>query len=301
MHRHELRPAAVALLCSLVSAPVAAQLTSVFADDFESGNTFAWSASAGEPALTPAEVFRLSDLDLRDPHLYVTFPVVGCSDITDQDFPFGLGQSFNGQIESAITGDSEPDGFLDSSFLLEFRPFDAAANDLRLDIGSGLCTAPMAGTSCAPDPGGLPQTAAYEGVAAGPCLAAIAGTTYGPYAPEVASVAAPCFVSTPRRIVFDLNGVSLPLTDLQVAADWTAVPVTGLATGLMRGFLSEAEAATVLLPATLPIVGGQPISVLLPGGANNCAAHDDRDTWNGASGWWFYLDFPADAVVWTGN
>ncbi len=54
--------------------------------------------------------------------------------------------------------------------------------------------------------------------------------------------------------------------------------MTGFATGLMRGFLSEAEAATVLLPATLPIVGGQPITVLLPGGAGNCAAHDDRDT-----------------------
>ena len=51
----------------------------------------------------------------------------------------------------------------------------------------------------------------------------------------------------------------------------------------------------------LPIVGGQPITVLLPGGAGNCAAHDDRDIANGVSGWWFYFNFPGDAVLWTGD
>jgi hypothetical protein len=288
-----------AALCT--GTPVRAQLTSVFADGFESGNTLAWSASAGEPALAPAEVFRLSDLDLRDPHLYVTVPIVGCFDFTDQDFPFGLGQSFNGQLQAAITGDSEPDGLLDSSFLLEYRPFDEAAAGLRVDLGNGLCTAPMAGTTCAPDPASVPQTALYDGQAAGSCLGALDGTTHPPYTPEVASVAGPCFVSAPRRVVFDLNGVVLPLTDLQIAGDWTATPVTGFATGLMRGFLSEAEAATVLLPAGLPIVGGDPITVLLPGGAGNCAGHDDRDTRLGISGWWFYFNFPADAVLWTGD
>ncbi len=300
MHSRVLLPAFAGLLLGLTSAPLAAQLTAVFADGFESGNTLAWSASAGEPALAPAEVFRLSDLDLRDPHLYVN-PGFGCFDFTDQDLPLTTGTAFNGRLQAAITGDSEPDGLLDSSYLLEFRPFDEAAAALRLDFGSGLCTAPMAGTSCAPDPSAVPQTAVYSGVAAGSCLAAVAGTTYGPYSPEVASVTGPCFVSAPRRVLFDLNGTALPLTDLQVAGDWTATPVSGFATGLMRGFLSEAEAASVILPASLPIVGGQPITVLLPGGAGNCAAHDDRDSLNSVSGWWFYFDFPADAVAWTGN
>lgn len=294
---------ALALLAAalLTGTPVRAQITSVFADGFESGNTLAWSESVGEPALPPAEVFRLSDLDLREPHLYVNVPIAGCFDFTDQDFPFGLGQSFNGQLQAAITGDSEPDGLLDSSFLLEFRPFDEAAAALRLDIGNGLCTAPMSGSTCAPDPATVPQTALYEGLAAGSCLAALDGTTHPPYAPEVANVAAPCFVSVPRRVVFDLNGVALPLTDLQIAGDWAATQVTGFAIGLMRGYLSEAEATTVLLPAALPIVGGQPITVLLPGGAGNCAGHDDRDTLLGISGWWFYFNFPADAVLWSAD
>ncbi len=150
----------VAVLCGrALGAPAAgAAHVGLFADGFESGNTLAWSASAGEPALLPAEVFRLSDLDLRDPHLYVN-PGFGCFDFTDQDLPLTTGTAFNGQLQAAITGDSEPDGLLDSSFLLEFRPFDEAAAALRLDIGGGLCTAPMAGTSCAPDPASLPQTA----------------------------------------------------------------------------------------------------------------------------------------------
>ena len=300
MHSKVLLPAFAGLLLGLASAPLAAQLTAVFADGFESGNTLAWSASAGEPALAPAEVFRLSDLDLRDPHVYVS-PGFGCFDFTDQDVPLFPGSAFNGQLQAAITGDSQPDGLLDSSYLLEFRPFDELAVGLRLDLGSGLCTAPMAGTSCAPDASAVPQTAAYDGLAAGGCLAELAGTTYPAYTPEVATVAGPCFVSAPRRVVFDLNGVSLPLSDLQIAGDWTATPVSGFATGLMRGFLSEAEAANVLLPASLPIVGGDPITVLLPGGAGNCAGHDDRDSLNSVSGWWFYFNFPAAAVAWGGN
>jgi hypothetical protein len=292
---------AAATLVLVSGAPLAAQLTSIFADGFESGNTLAWSASVGEPPLAPAEVFRMSDLDLRDPHLYVN-PGFGCFDITDQDIPLTTGTAFNPNLQAAITGDTSPaDGMLDSSFLLEFRPFEETAALLRLDIASGLCTAPMAGTSCAPDPASVAQTAGYDGLAAGSCLAPIAGTLYGPYTPEVESVAGPCFVSTPRQVVFDLNGVALPLRELQIAGDWTATPVSGFATGLMRGFLSEADAATVILPASLPIVGGQPITVLLPGGSGNCSTHDDRDSLNSVTGWWFYFNFPATAVSWTGN
>lgn len=157
MDSQKLASAVAAILLGLAGVPVAGQLTSVFADGFESGNTLAWSASVGEPALPPAEVFRLSDLDLRDPHLFVS-PGFGCFDFTDQDVPLFPGSAFNNQLQATITGDSEPDGLLDSSFLLEFRPFDEVAMALRLDIGPGLCSAPVAGTSCAPDPSAVAQT-----------------------------------------------------------------------------------------------------------------------------------------------
>ncbi len=285
----------------LASTPLAAQPMVVFSDGFESGNTLAWSASVGEPALPPADVFRMSDLDLRDPHVYISPLPFTCFDFTDADVPGVPGSAFNGQLAAAITTDGDGDGFLDTSLLLEFRPFDELASALRLDFGSGLCTAPMAGTSCAPDPAAVPQTTAYDGLTAGTCLAPVSGTTYPPYAPEISTPTAPCFISVARRIVFDLNGVGLPLSELELGGEWTATPVAGFVNGLMRGFLSEADAANVLLPPGIPIVGGQPISVLLPGGTGNCAAHDDRDLLNGVSGWWFYFNFPADAVTWTGN
>lgn len=306
MRRHSGRAsgaavARVALVLGLATGATSfAQLTEIFSDGFESGNTLAWSASVGEPALIPPDVYRMSDLDLREPHLYVS-PGLGCFDFTDQDLPLTTNTAFNPQIQAAITGDAEPDGTLDASYLLQFRPLLELANDLRLDFAGGLCSAPMAGTTCAPDPASVPQTSLYDGLASGTCLEALAGTTYGPYSPEVGGVSAPCFVSAPRGVVFDLNGVSLPLSSVQIAGGWSAVPIAGFSSGLMRGFLSESDAAQVLLPASLPIVGGQPITVLLPGGAGNCSTHDDRDTVGGVSGWWFYLNFVADAVPWTGN
>jgi|CXWL01.1.fsa_nt_gi hypothetical protein len=275
---------------------VAAQ--TLFSDGFESANTLAWAAAPGETPPPAADVFRFADLDLRDPHVYVDTGIVGCVDVTDNGLP-GF-PSFNAQVATAITTDGNGDTYLDASYLLEFRPFDALAVGLRLDVANGLCTAPVAGTSCAPDPASVPTSTVYSGVAVGSCLAPLAGSTYGPYSPDPAAPAAPCFVSTGRNLTFTSGGLPLPLVDFQVAAVLVGNPVTGMTTGLMRGFLSEASAATVLLPASLPLVGGQPLTVVLPGGAGSCASHDDRDTYHGVSGWWFYFDFTASPVPFTG-
>jgi len=47
----------------------------------------------------------------------------------------------------------------------------------------------------------------------------------------------------------------------------------------------------------VPLIGGQPLSALLPGGAGNCAAGDDRDMLNGEPGWWFYFAIEAERVA----
>lgn len=291
--------ALMALLGISASGAVEGQAgTLIFSDGFESGNTLAWTQSLGEPPLVAPEVLRFSDLDLRDPHLFVPIPVIGCFDFTDQALPLGLGPSFNAQTETLITTDGDGDTFLDLSLLLQFRPLDPLASGARLDLANGLCTAPMAGTSCTLDTTSIPQTAAYDGQAAGTCLAALAGTTSG-YTPAVGSTSAPCFVTSARPISLTLNGLPLPLRSFQLAGTFTGAPVS-LANGLLRGFLRETDANTVLLPADLPIVGGQPLSVLLPGGTGNCAPGDDRDTHEGVSGWWFYLAWPAEGVGFSG-
>jgi hypothetical protein len=66
------------------------------------------------------------------------------------------------------------------------------------------------------------------------------------------------------------------------------------------GFISETDANNTMIPNSFPLVGGMPLSALLPGGSNNCAAHNDKDVNNGVMGWWFYLNFPAARDPWSG-
>jgi len=94
-----------------------------------------------------------------------------------------------------------------------------------------------------------------------------------------------------------LAGVTITLEDARVAATYTGNPATGLTTGFVRGFISETEAQSITLPATLPLVGGQTLSAILPGGMGNGCANrgDDRDTGPDGTtrGWYFYINFTA--------
>lgn len=298
MKKHAVWVAVLAWSCFHPASPLLAQ--PIFVDGFESANTLAWSASSGDPTLVAPDPFRFSDLDLRDPHVFLDLPIFGCFDFTDQDLPLGLGESLNGQIEASIAGDADGDNQLDASFLLLFRPFSNSANNVRFDSGGGNCTVPMASTACSAVAGAPPVSGSYDAQAAGLCLDTLPGTTSG-YTPGIAAPNGPCFVSASRSGVLDLGGLEVPLADLQVAAAFGAAPVDTLSSGLMRGFLSEAAADAILLPADLPVVGGQPLSILLPGGQGNCASHDARDTHNAESGWFFYLSYGAARVPYSGQ
>ncbi|MFN7961406.1 MAG: hypothetical protein U0002_09060 [Thermoanaerobaculia bacterium] len=272
----------------------------IFADGFETGNTLAWPLVVGEAPLVAPEVFRFNTLLVRDPHVFVSVPLAGCSDFTDTPLPFGLGPSFNAQIATSLTTDGDGDTFLDLSPLLQFRPLDVLASALRLDLAQGLCTAPVAGTSCTLDSAQLPRTVAYDGLAAGSCLGTVAGTTSG-YTPAPTLPTLPCFVSRAAHHTVQFGDFPLPLRGVQISATFAGIPPTGLASGLLRGFLRETDAAQVLIPADVPLVGGQPITILLRGGAGNCAPGDDRDTFEGVAGWWFYWNFDASPVPFTGT
>lgn len=284
-----------AVVLWIVSGPIALA-GGVFSDDFESGNFGAWSAVVGP--LAP-DTQRFTDLDLRDPHLFLSLVGIDCNDFTDDPLPLGAGPSFNQTLADSLTLDGDMDGFLDLSPLLLFRPLDPIGQGQQVDVQNGLCTAPLASTVCAPDPLSPPEVTTYDTLAAGTCLEPVVGTTSG-YSPAVPTPAGPCFVTEVGTFTFDFNGVPVTLEDAQIAASWTGSPVTATESGLIRGFLSETAATTILLPAELPIVGGQPITVLLPGGSGNCAAGDDRDTHLGEIGWWFYLEFSSNDVDYFG-
>ncbi len=246
-------------------------------------------APAGaEPLGSGNARFLLTDLDLRDPHFYVS--VVGCRDITDTSL---VGFSINGEIQASIQTDGDGDGFLDLSYVLEFLPLDQGAATLPLQFGQAVCTAPLAGTSCGALLIATPATATLGSTLA--CLAPLPGTTR-PYTPAITTASPTCFASNAVTLTLDLGGIPVTLRDARVAATWVGDPATQLANGLMSGFISEADANATILPASLPLVGGQPLSALLPGGTGNCAPHSDKDVNNGVTGWWFYFNFPAARI-----
>jgi len=251
---------------------------------------------------TRPTAFRMTDLDLREPHIYVDIPFTGCRDLTDTSLTvFGMRvDSINKQLQDAMQLDGDMDGLLDLSFVTVFRPLDQAAAGGTLDFYSAACTAPMGSTSCSPG-GDVPDTATYTNQTAGTCLDIVTGSVR-PYTPRVATPGAPCFVTAPLTIAISLGGgVTVPLERAQIAASYVGAPATGLSNGLLRGFLTEATANATLLPASLPVIGGDPLSSILAGGAMSCTGRDDRDDVDGdgrPDGWWFYLNFPATEVPW---
>ena len=101
----------------------------------------------------------------------------------------------------------------------------------------------------------------------------------------------------------NLGGIPLNLHNVVVAATYDGNPATGLINGFIRGFIFEQDANSTIVPASTPIAGGQPLAVLFPGGAGNCAAWSDKDDqdWQahgGYPGWYVYLNFTANKVPW---
>jgi cysteine-rich repeat protein len=237
--------------------------------------------------------FRFSDLDLRDPHVFVNF--IGCRDVTDNAL---AGFSVNGSLQTNIQTDGNGDGFLDLSPTLVFRPL-AQGNTAttELDVYFAQCTAPMSSTSC--KPGAQPPivvTATAQ--TSGTCLAPLPGTVH-PYVPPVTASSGPCFSSNAATITISLGGIPITLHDARIAGTFVGNPATSLTNGLLIGFISETDANNTIIPNSFPLVGGQPLSSLLPGGSGNCASFSDKDTDAGTVGWWFYLNFPANKVPWS--
>jgi cysteine-rich repeat protein len=235
--------------------------------------------------------FRFSDLDLRDPHVHVS--VIGCNDLTDNAL---LGFSVNGELQDSIRLDGDGNGLLDLSPTLVFRPFSQTAATMPVELHFANCMAPLASTSCTAS-GGMVTMGTATNMTAGQCLAPIPGTIR-PYSPAITSPSAPCFVTDAVTVTLNLGGIPVTLRNAQVAASYVGNPATTFTNGLLRGFISEADANATIIPASFPIVGGKPLSSLLAGGTGACPSFSDKDTNAGVPGWWFYLNFPATRVPW---
>jgi hypothetical protein len=241
--------------------------------------------------VTVPTAFRFTALTLKDPHTYVRF--VFCIDVTNPNIS---GFSVNGELATALTSDGDGDGLLDLSPVDLFRPLAQGQPTSPLEVHFADCAV---GPPVTCSPGAEPPIeSTARNQAAGTCLGILPGTVR-PYSPAVTATTAPCFVSDEETLTIELSGIPITLRDTRIAATYVGNPATGLVNGLLRGFISEADADATILPSSLPIVGGQPLSRLLPGGSGNCASHNDKDMHGGVPGWWFYLNYSATATPWT--
>jgi hypothetical protein len=273
-HRHRLFSAAVIATLGGVAAAFGASPDLIFIDAFEPVN------------------FRIDDMDLRDPHVFVNF--AGCRDLTDTLF---AGYSVNGSLQTSIQTDSDNDGLLDLSYLLRLYPFSESDGAIgAADFTGADCRAPLLSTQCTANASASVQTT-YTSQLAGTCLAAVPGTT-GSYLPTISTPAAPCFSTASATVQVNFLGTAVTLHEARIAATYDSGP-TNLINGLVTGFVSEADANATILPSTLPLVGGQPLSALLAGGTGSCPAYSDKDSISGVSGWQFYLNFTATRVNYT--
>ncbi len=224
--------------------------------------------------------YRIQQMNLADPHAFAA----GLLDVTDT-----VDQLMADSI--AMDGSDPPDGLLDFSVVPVFRPLDQGDGAATpLDIVFADCPAPQAGTSCARSPEKqVVSTMARNG--AGACMSPDPGTTGG-YDPPVTTPGAPCFVSDARTFDVQLGSITLTLEDARIAASYAGDPATSLTSGLIMGFVTEAQASATILPEDLLVVGGKPLTELLKA--------EDKDTGpNGDPGWWFYLNFTAQPVPYT--
>lgn len=232
-----------------------------------------------------ATPFRVGELYVRDPHMYL-----GDTDITDSDV---LGTSVNGSlIKDGLTMDYNMDGFLDVSILPILVPLDPAAKNASLHLVDASCASD---TQCEPSAKpGLDVQFAIENKSQGTCLSPMADTTSG-FSPAVDVPVAPCFVTTDARdFTINLGGVSIMLTAARIGATYDGDAPGKLTHGLLMGYVTQAHAMAALLPDYLPLLGGTPLTDYL--------RDQDRDkasSPNSEDGFWLYINFVATPVQYT--
>jgi hypothetical protein len=225
--------------------------------------------------------FRFSELTLRDPHAFSTFSGA-CFDITN---------TINTELQKEITTEGAFfDGLLGFNDVLVFTSYDPLAPTTPAQLHTDArCSFPMSTTLCRP--GSDPASAlTLVNQPTGTCLGALDGTTSGT-TPSIVTPAGHCFASTPRAIPLLLFGTPVQLLGAQVAAVYGSGNAY-LDSGLLRGFLRQTDASAAMVKLGSSTVQ---LASILPGGPGACGT-DQRDTFNGEVGWWFYFNFRAIRV-----
>ncbi|MCU0662711.1 MAG: hypothetical protein MUC50_10345 [Myxococcota bacterium] len=236
---------------------------------------------SGPAAATSADIetaFRMTKLELRDPHVFVSVSFMRYDVTSDLNF----------YINKQFSEDSSNDSYIDASFLAVFDPMNQRTNRNIVEISQGTCTAVSGGADCSLDSNGKPATVFYANKRTGTCATVLSRTT-GRYSPAVAPVTGPCFYTEPATMGIDLAGIRIILESAIVSAKWIGEPATKVV-GMVRGFVSLKTAAATQLPNWAPVVGGRYLSEVIS--SNDLDYGPDRRT----RGIWLYFNFEATVV-----
>ena len=257
--------------------------------------------------------FRFNLMEIVSPHIEAPTEEPLCEPVL-----IGL---LNGGITSATKTDSigiaagiaDPDCLIDLGFVVELdKPDQEDGATIDGTFGLADCTTTKAELGCAIE-GETPCSPSIRedlGEVADltfrvsrddDCLATTAG--HIPAGLEGSDPAWPvdagdngCIVSDPTTIDIALgSAIRFNLQEAQVSARYNAA-VTRLQKGMIRGFLSEEDAASVVVSAVIGIFPTLVLPELLP---NACGDADIGP--GGEAGWWFYLTFRGIEVPWEGG
>jgi cysteine-rich repeat protein len=273
----------------------------------DDGNTMSGdgcSATCTAEAVTTT-AFRLTDLDLRDPHVFAS--VIGCNDLTNS--VFGI-DGVNPLLQDNLRTDGDMDGLLDLSIVQVFQPLVQMAGSSTMSrLTFPECTAPLSSTTCTlPATGDRTMTVSAMNQGGGAvCLGTLPGTfrsSYGAIVLPTAPAGGTCYAASAGTVTIDLGGIPIRLQDAQIGGEYFGSPATEIRDGLIRGFISYADAMATIIPAGTTGIGavdGQPLARLLrttsttgamAGACGSSATNSDLDMGpGGVPGWYFYLNF----------
>lgn len=243
------------------------------------------------PNLTTA--FRINSAQLADPHAFLP----NCGN--------DIAVVVNQLLTNAVSGNPPPpNGVYDLGFVVVFDSLDPQAGDAAVSVGVADCVLGDP-SDCSGIPGNALQSGAYVNQASGTCLAPAGGTTglnnSGSYPAAPATVASStagadgCWSTSVPNLVLTFSGITLPMGNVQIAAQYAGTPATGLSNGLLKGFVTTAAADNVPVPQ---LGAGVSLADLLDDNPGCATDGDDRDA--GDTGWWFYVHFTAVPATWTG-
>jgi hypothetical protein len=290
------------------------------------GGTLACDANCGGfdtsgcTATSNVSSYRVTSLSVRDPHFFLELlggflGCPNCDDITNVGTSCAGNDvdSVNDQLNAQLCANTQDPAIYDLSTILHFTdldPINDGATALLQVEENAACDydASCATTPCGPGGAAAPTTNwVTSAMGSTACLSfdpAVVGPDNSgtPYS-TINEPGPICFAQSAVIPVLNIpfNTSILPLRNARTSAEYSpqgdASPGQ-LVTGVIEGFLTEADAEALIVatdPAEINLAN------LLKGGNGACGAEDDRDTLGTDSGWWFYVNYEAEAVTYTGT